>query len=73
MTKTLRNDPRQAGRQAGPQRLFGDYSRYAVAPYHTRFDAIVWMVADAEITDEVTGLPAVIRMAATEEEAVANL
>lgn len=72
-SKTLRNDPTLAGQLAGRKRLFGDYHRYAVFPVHTRFDAVEWFVADAFVTDEVTGLPAVIRQAATEEAAVAGL
>ena len=73
MTKTIRNEPTMAGRLAGRKRFFGDYSRYAVFPVHTRFEAVEWFVADAEVTDEVTGLPAVIRQAASEAEAVAGL
>lgn len=73
MTKTIRNEPTMAGRLAGRKRFFGDYSRYAVFPVHTRFEAVEWFVADAEVTDEVTGLPAVIRQAASKAEAVAGL
>jgi len=74
MTKQVEaNDPSRAGQLAGRQRLFGDYSRYAVAPVHTRFDAVEFFVWDAELTDEVTGGPAVIRQAATEAEAVRGL
>lgn len=69
----LRNDPSQAGRLAGPKRLFGDFHRYAVFPVHTRFDAVEWFVADAESTDPVTGKPKIIRQAPTEAEAVAGL
>ena len=72
-SKTLRNDPTNAGQLAGRKRLFGDYHRYAVYPVHTRFDAVEWFVADADVTDEVTGQPAVIRQEATEEAAVAGL
>lgn len=72
-TKTLRNDPTLAGQAAGRKRLFGDYHRYAVWPVHTRFDAVEWFVADAFLEDPVTGLPEVIRQAATEEAAVAGL
>jgi hypothetical protein len=71
--KTLRNDPSKAGQLAGRKRLFGEYHRYAVFPVHTRFDAVEWFVADAYVTDEVTGQPGIIRQAATEAEAVAGL
>lgn len=72
-TKMLRNDPTKAGQLAGRKRLFGDYSRYAVFPVYTRFEAVEWFVADAFEEDPETGLPAVIRQEATEEAAVAGL
>lgn len=70
---TIRNDPSRKGQLAAPKRLFGEYNRYAVGPVHTRFEAIEWMVWDADETDPVTLGPAVIRQAATEDEAVAGL
>lgn len=69
----IRNDPRFAGALAGPKRIFGECSRYAVAAIHTRFDAVAYMVWDAERADDVTGRAAVIRQAASEAEAVAGL
>jgi hypothetical protein len=66
------NDPTRKGQLAAPKRLFGDYRRYAVAPIHTRFDAVEWFVWDAH-TDDGSGRPAVIRQASSEEEAVKGL
>ena len=68
---TYRNDPTKAGRPAARKQFFGGYSRYAVAPVHTRFDAVEWFVWDAEQDDG--GLPTVIRQAATLEEALRGL
>jgi hypothetical protein len=67
------NDPRFAGRQASGKVLFGFCSRYALYAVHTRGDAVQWLVADAESMDAETGLPGIIRQAATPEEAVAGL
>lgn len=68
---TYRNDPAKAGQLAARKRLFGDCSRYAVAPIHTRFDAVQWFVWDAEHIDD--GRPGVIRQADTLENAVHGL
>ena len=73
MSKSPRNDPSKAGALAGRKVLFGDYSRFAVAPVHTRSDAVEWFVWDAYVTDEVTGLPAVVRQESTREAAVSGL
>jgi hypothetical protein len=74
---TLSNDPRKAGQLAARKRLLGATgeagSRYAVAPVHTRFDAVEWFVWAADVTDPVTGLAEVIRQAASEAEAIAGL
>jgi hypothetical protein len=67
----LRNDATRKGQLAAPKRLFGDYHRYAVAPIHTRFDAVEWFVWDADTDDD--GRPAVIRQAPSEEEATRGL
>lgn len=69
-----KNDPTKRGQLAARKRLFGDLSRYAVAPVHTRFDAVQWFVWDADNAwmDE-TGKPGVIRQAATLEEALKGL
>ena len=66
------NDPALKGNLAARKQLFGDFKRYAVAPLHTRFDAITWFVWDADVADE-NGDPAVIRQADTLEEAIAGL
>ena len=62
------NNPDKKGSLAGRKVLFGEYSRYAVAPIHTRFDAVEWFVWDAS----VNGTPEVIRQAPTFEAAVAG-
>ena len=71
---SYKNDPEKKGQLAARKRLFGDCSRYAVAPVHTRFDAVQWFVWDAEhpwIND--TGKPAIIRQACSLEEAIKDL
>lgn len=69
----LQNDPARKGQLAAPKRLFGDFRRYAVAPIHTRFDAVEWFVWDAMSWEPDGTNPAVIRQASTEAEAVAGL
>lgn len=71
---TYRNDPTKAGQLAARKRLFGDCSRFAVAPVHTRFDAVTWFVWDAEHPwVDGDGKPGVIRQADTLESAVHGL
>lgn len=65
------NDPAKAGQLVAKKATFGDLSRFAVAPVHTRFDAVEWFVWDADQTDPVTDGPVVIRQKATFAEAVA--
>jgi hypothetical protein len=67
------NNPLDAGSQASDKTFFGEFDRYALFAVHTRFDAVQWFVADAELPDPVTGKPSIIRQAATPEEAVAGL
>lgn len=67
------NNPLKAGAPAARKQPFGEYGRYRVWPIHTRFDAVEWLVADAEVIDEVTGFAAVIRQEPTLEQAVAGL
>jgi hypothetical protein len=69
----LTNDPTRKGQLAAPKRLFGDFSRYAVAPVHTRFTSLAWFVWDAETYDTDGSSPAVIRIADTEAQAIASL
>jgi hypothetical protein len=66
------NNPALRGQPAARKQLFGDCSRYAVAPIHTRFDAIEWFVWDADRLDK-QGAPEVIRQAATLDEALQGL
>jgi hypothetical protein len=66
------NNPSKKGSLAGAKILFGEYSRYAVAPIHTRFDDVEWFVWDAHKLDE-NGTPEVIRQEPTFEAAVAGL
>jgi hypothetical protein len=68
----ITNDPARKGELAARKQLFGGNSRYAVAPVHTRFDAVQWFVWDAETLDD-TGLPAVIRQADSLDEALTGL
>ena len=65
------NDAHRKGQLAARKQLFGDYSRYAVAPIHTRFDAVSWFVWDAD--GYPYGEPAIIRQEATLAEAIAGL
>jgi len=67
----MKNNPNLAGELAAKKELFGEYSRYAIAPIHTRFDAIEWFVWDAHTIDPLTGHPDVIAQEATKEEALA--
>ena len=68
-----KNDTRCAGQVADQPELFGEFSRFSVFSIHTRFDAVCWMVTDAERIDDVTGRPAVIRQAQSREAAIAGL
>jgi hypothetical protein len=69
---SITNNPRLAGEIAGKRELVGRFNRYAVAPVHTRFDAVEWFVWDAEQQDDA-GLPLVVRQADTREAAVRGL
>lgn len=69
--KVSSNNANMKGSLAGRKVLFGDCSRYAVAPIHTRFDEVEWFVWDADKLDNL-GIPEVIRQALTFEEAVAG-
>lgn len=59
-TKTIKNNPNLKGRLAARKHLFGECSRFAIAPVHTRFDAVQWFVWDAHRLD-TDGKPDVIR------------
>ncbi len=71
--KTVTNDPAKAGQLAARKVTFGDYRRYAVAPIHTRFDAVQWFVWDVEHDDSVYGAPVIIRQSDTLEAAMEGL
>lgn len=64
----MENDKKKAGKLARPKITFGPHGRYAIAPVHTRFDAVQWFVWDAERPDE-DGRASVIRQEDTEEKA----
>ena len=66
------NNPALRGQPAARKVLFGGNSRYAVAPVHTRFDALQFFVWDAE-TDDGTGCPQVIRQGDTLAEVLNGL
>jgi hypothetical protein len=53
-------------------RLFGASERYALEAFRSRFGSVVYFVRDMEVLDE-DDLPAVIRQADTEAEAVRGL
>jgi hypothetical protein len=70
----LVNDSRIPGKPASHKVTFGPFNRYAVYAVHTRFDAVCWMVEDAETPDEPCGLPAsIIRQEDTLAEAIEGL
>lgn len=66
------NDPGKAGQRASKPTTFGPNSRYAVYAIHTRFDAVAWVVADAEQPDDLS-LPSIIRQEPSYESAIAGL
>ena len=59
-----------AGKSAGASETFGDWNRYKVSPVYNRFGSVDWLVEDAERTDELTGLPAVVGQYPTKKEAL---
>lgn len=68
----ITNDTTRKGELAARKQLFGDASRYAIAPVHTRFDRVSWFVWDAERFD-ASGRPEVIRQEDTFEAAMRAL
>lgn len=71
---SYQNDPSRKGQLAARKQLFGEFSRYAVAPVHTRFDRVQWFVWDAHTqTSRRDPSPAVIRQEETLAEAIAGL
>jgi hypothetical protein len=67
------NNPSLKGSLAARKQFFGDNGRYAVAPVHTRFDAVEWFVWDAEHPLSNLSRAEVIRQADTLEEALRGL
>jgi hypothetical protein len=56
MRATITNNPALVGKRAGKATFYGPFKRFAIYPIHTRFDAVAWVVSDAETTAE-DGLP----------------
>lgn len=69
---SIKNDPSKAGKRARKIETFGEFSRFAIYPIHTRFEAVCWIVLDALIVDEF-GLASVIRQASSKESALEGL
>lgn len=67
------NNPSLKGSPAAKKQFFGENSRFAVWPVHTRFDAIEWFVADAAHPASDMTRAEVIRQSATLEEALRGL
>lgn len=72
-SKLPANNPSLKGQPAARKQFFGPRSRYAVAPMHTRFDALEWFVWDAEHNLSDMSRAEVVRQAATLEEALSGL
>ena len=53
--------------------LFGSYKRYKLSAFATRFGYIEFHVLDADVLDETTGKPAIIRQSTNIRKAVAGL
>lgn len=54
------NSPARAGERASAVAVFGPRNRYALYAIHTRFEAVCWVIADAELPDAVTECPGVV-------------
>ena len=67
------NNPMLRGSLAAPKQRFGDHGRYAVAPIHTRFDAVEWFVWDAEHELSTMSRAEVIRQEPSVEESLRGL
>lgn len=72
-SKLPANNPSLKGQPAARKQFFGPRSRYAVAPIHTRFDALEWFVWDAEHELSDMSRAEVIRQAASLDEALDGL
>lgn len=76
--KTHKNDPNRAGASIpGSIAYFpgvsGAHHRYCVRAVHTRFDAVEYVVSDADQADPVTDGAAIIRQSSSAEEALRGL
>jgi hypothetical protein len=65
------NNPNLAGQQAGKAEFY-NLSRFKLYPIHTRFNAIQWFIADAEIEDDI-GHPAIVGQYDDKTEAIASI
>jgi hypothetical protein len=72
-SKLPANDPSKKGQLAARKQFFGAGRRYAVAPIHTRFDALEWFVWDAEHKLSDMTRAEVVRQEPTLEAAIAGL
>ena len=66
------NNPLLRGSLAAPKQYFAG-TRYAVAPVHTRFDAVEWFVWDADHPLSDMNHAEVVRQSATLSEALRGL
>lgn len=71
-SKNIVNNPALKGQAAARKQTFGDHSRYAIWPIHTRFEIVQWFVADAYACDK-EGRPEIIRQEDTLEAAISGL
>lgn len=69
----IRNNPAMKGSLAARKQFFGEFGRYAVAPVHTRFDAVEWFVWDAHHPLSDLNHAEVIRQADTLDDAIKGL
>lgn len=69
----IQNDPSKRGQPAARKIIFGELSRYAIAPIYTRFGDVVWFVWDAEKSLDDTHMADVIRQESSFEKAVEGL
>lgn len=72
-SKVPANNSSKKGELAARKQFFGPSSRFAVAPVHTRFDAVEWFVWDAEHELSNNSRAEVIRQTATLEQALDGL
>lgn len=71
--RAVSNNAMLKGSLAAPKQFFGDNGRYAVAPVHTRFDAVEWFVWDADHALSTMSRAEVIRQSETLDEALRGL